>query len=76
METIPSCDVADTGVCGICGKTAEVFDLDLLEEYRQQNLPDETIWRSLPRLRCSHVGFGQESIELVKLVAKAQALVI
>jgi hypothetical protein len=51
----PRDEVADTGVCGVCLRIAEVFDLQALELYRSHGLSDEQIWRYVPRLRCSFV---------------------
>ena len=50
-ENIPSFTVAETGYCGACGRLGEVWDLELLEVYRQKGLSDEVIHLRLPRLR-------------------------
>lgn len=50
----PSIVVADTGVCGKCGETNEVWDLEVIHLYKKSGLSDEKIWKYLPRLRSSH----------------------
>ncbi len=47
-------DVADTGVCGRCGRKAEVFDLELVSFYFSVGLSSDVILQKLPRLRCPH----------------------
>lgn len=42
--------VADTGVCGRCGQVNEVWDCEVLKLYRRHNIPDDQVYRSLPRI--------------------------
>lgn len=45
--------VADTGICGVCGKMSEVWDCELLAFYREERIPDYTVFEKFPRLRHS-----------------------
>jgi hypothetical protein len=46
---------AETGVCCECGKVSDVWDIELLQLYEGAGIGHETIFQSLPRLRCSHI---------------------
>ena len=46
-----SYDIADTGICSVCGSVGECWDHDLVSYYRRFNLTDKKIWENLPRLR-------------------------
>lgn len=69
-----SLDVADTGVCGGCKKVSDVFDLELLSEYRKLGLADLDIWRNLRRLRSSHMNPSSHEMSLDALIGQAQEI--
>ncbi|WP_394230541.1 hypothetical protein [Shewanella colwelliana] len=44
--------LSDLGICGLCGKTGECFDAELIAYYQNAGIEDdEFIWLKLPRLR-------------------------
>lgn len=71
----PSWDVADSGVCGRCGKYADVFDLEVLEICRAAGLSDSQVHRLVPRLRASHGTPGQHAHALEDIRVCVQSAV-
>lgn len=53
---VPNLLLGDTGICGCCFETGDVYDLELIDFYAANGITDELeIWRNLPRLRCRGV---------------------
>ncbi len=44
-------DIADVGECSQCQGNGECIDATLIEFYRRNEIDDETIYMSLPRVR-------------------------
>ena len=63
-----SYDIADTGVCSMCGCVGECWDHDLIKLYKEFSLTDHQIWESLPRLLYS--GFESHESHTLALIGK------